>query len=105
MLKTLRIQVFRDTLWNPYLLGSFPRIFRYVSAMRAFKVALPFNPELLDLLFSLTRDVRSLAMPNFSIKRLRLAGSTVPYCIAATELTHFHSELLLTLALGDFCGN
>ena len=67
--------------------------------MRTFKVAIPCNPELLDLLFNLKRVVRTLLMPTYSIKQLCLASSAAPYYIAATELTHFHSEPLLTFAL------
>ena len=66
--------------------------------MRTFKVAIPYNPELLDLLFNLTRAVRTLIMPTCSIKQLRLASSVVPHYISAAELTHFHSEPLLTFA-------
>ena len=74
--------------------------------MRTFKVAIPYNPELLDLLFNLKRVVRTLLMPTFSIKQLRLASSIVPHYIAAAELTHFHSEPLLTFAFSmvDFKG-
>ena len=80
------------------MLDLFPHAFRHVSAMRAFKVAVPFNPELLNLLFNLKRVVRTLLMPTCSIKQLRLAGSIVPHYISAAELTHFHSESLLTFA-------
>ena len=66
--------------------------------MRTFKVAVPYNPELLDLLLSLKRAVRTLLMPTCSIKRLRLASFIVPHYITAAELTHFHSESLLTFA-------
>ena len=69
--------------------------------MRTFKVAIPFNPELLGLLFNLKRAVRTLLMPTCSTKQLCLAGSIVPHYIAAAELTHFHSESLLTFALDD----
>ena len=72
--------------------------------MRTFKVAIPFTPELLDLLFNLKRGVRSLLMPTCSIKQLRLAGSIVPHYISAAELTHSHSEPLLTFALGSLKG-
>lgn len=60
------------------------------------------NLELLDLLFDLARDVRSLTMLTCSIKRLHLASSIVPYCITATELTYFHSKPLLTFAFWRF---
>ena len=66
--------------------------------MRAIKVAIPLNSELLDLLFNLKRIVRILLMFTCSIKQLCLASLDVPYYIAAMELTHFHSEPLLTFA-------
>lgn len=67
--------------------------------MRTFKVAIPYDPELLDLLFNLKRIVRILLMFTCSIKQLCLASLAVPYYITAMELTHFHSEPLLTIAL------
>ena len=66
--------------------------------MRAIKVAIPLNSELLDLLFNLKRVVRTLLMSTCSIKQLRLASYVVPHYISAAELTHFHSEPLLTFA-------
>ena len=66
--------------------------------MRTFKVAIPLNPELLDLLFNLKRVVRTLLMPTCSIKQLHFAGSIVPHYFSVVELTHFHSEPLLTFA-------
>ena len=63
-----------------------------------------YDPELLDLLFNLTRDVRSLIMPNCSIKWLRLAGSAIPHYIAAAELTYFRPKSLLTFSFLIFAG-
>ena len=95
--------VIGNTLWNPYELGSFPRIFQCVCAVHAFlKEAVPFSSEILDLLFNLTRDVRSLIMPTFSTKSFRLASSTIPCCVSATDLMHFLPEPLPTFAFGDF---
>ena len=94
--------VIGNTLWNPYELGSFPRIFQCVCVVHAFlKEAVPFSSEILDLLFNLTRDVRSLIMPTFSIKSFRLASSTIPRCVSTTDLMHFLPEPLPTFALGD----
>lgn len=63
------------------------------------------NSELLDLLFDLKRVVRTLLMSTCSIKQVHLASSPVPHYITAVDLTHFHSEPLLTFAFGDFYGS
>lgn len=88
-----------DTLSDSYGLNPFPHTFRYVRIMRAFlKEAVPFSSEILDLLFGLIRVVRSLIMLTFSIKSLRLASSTIPCYVSATDLTHFLPEPLPTFA-------
>jgi len=53
---------------SPYELDSFPHTFRHVNIMRAFKEAVPYNLELLDLLFNLKRVVLALLMSTCSIK-------------------------------------
>ena len=84
------------------MLDLYPLIFRQVSAMRTLRWLNLYNSELLDILFNLKRVVRTLLMSTCSIKQVRLASSPVPHYITVVDLTHFHSEPLLTFAFWRF---